>query len=66
MDFVLRSIAKTLLNLGYSGDLSILDETVSKINEPLEVLGVQAARIGLKINVKKTTNVTKAIMSQKT
>ena len=35
-------------------DLSILDESVSKMNEFFEVLQVQGARIGLKINVKKT------------
>ena len=44
---------KTLLDLEYSDDLSILYESVSKINEILEVLRVQGARIGLKINVKK-------------
>ena len=45
---------KTLLELDYSDDLSILDESMSKMNEFLEVLRVQDARIGLKINVKKT------------
>ena len=45
---------KTLLDLDYADDLSILDESVSKMNEFLEVLRVQGARIGLKINVKKT------------
>ena len=66
MDFVLRSTGKaigdhgskwggkTLLNLDYVDDLSILDESVSKMNDFLEVLRVQGARIGLKINVKKT------------
>ena len=39
-------------------DLSILDESASKINEYLEVLRVQAASIGLKINVKKTKSLT--------
>ena len=33
--------------------MSILDECVIKMNEVLEVLRVQGARIGLKINVKK-------------
>ena len=66
MDFVLRSTGKAmetigikwggkkLLDLDYADDLSILDESVSKMNELLEVLRVQGARIGLKINVKKT------------
>jgi hypothetical protein len=35
-------------------DLSILNESLSKMNELLEVLRVHHARIGLKINVKKT------------
>ena len=38
----------------YADDLSILDESVSKMNELLEVLRVQGARIGLKSSVKKT------------
>ena len=66
MDFVLRSTGKaigdhgikwggkTLLDLDYADDLSILDESVSKINEFLGVLRVQGSRIGLKINAKKT------------
>ena len=66
MDFVLRSAGKamgdhgikwggkTLLDLDYADDLSILDESVSKMNELLEVLQFQGARIGLKIKVKKT------------
>ena len=66
MDFVLRSIGKaigdhgikwggrTLLDLDYADDLSILDDSVCKMNEFLEVLRVQGAKIGLKINVKKT------------
>ena len=45
---------KTLLDLDYADDLSILDESMSKIKEFLEVLRVLGARIGLKINVKKT------------
>ena len=45
---------KTLLDLDYADDLTILDESVSKMNEFLEVLRVQGARIGLKINLKKT------------
>ena len=65
VDFVLRSTGKamgdhgnqwggkTLLSLDYADDLSILDESVSNMNELLEVLRVQAARIGLKIIVKK-------------
>ena len=66
MDFILRSTGKTigdhgikwvgrmLLDLDYADDLSILDESLSKMNEFLEVLRVQGAKIGLKINVKKT------------
>ena len=42
------------LSLTYADDLSILDESVCKMNEVLEVLRVQGAKIGLKINVKKT------------
>ena len=43
-----------LLDLDYAGDLSILDESLSKMDEFLEVLWVQGAKIGLKINDKKT------------
>ena len=65
MNFVLRSTGKaigdngiklggkTLLGLEYADYLSILDESVGKMTE-LEVLRGQGARIGLKINVKKT------------
>ena len=79
MDFVLRSTGKamgdhgiiwggkTLLDLDYADNLSIIDENVSKMNELLEVLRVQDARIGLKINFKKTkftmTLVTKKLIS---
>ena len=47
---------RTLLDLDYADDLSILDESVSIMNELLEVLEVEGSRlkIGLKINVKKT------------
>ena len=45
---------RTLLDLDYADDLSILDESLSKMNEFLEVFRVQGARISLKINVKKT------------
>ena len=66
IDFVLRSTGKEVgdhgikwggkphLYLDYADDLGILDESVSKINEFLEVLRVHGATIGLKINVKKT------------
>jgi len=66
MDLVLRSTGKamrdhgikwggkTLLDQDYAGDLRIVDGSVSKMNELLEVLQVQGARIGYKINVKKT------------
>ena len=65
-DFVSRSTGKAtgyhiikwggkiVLDLDYADDLSIQDESVSKLNDILEVLRVQRARIGLKINVKKT------------
>ena len=42
------------MDLDYADDLNILDESVSKMNQLLEVLRVQSARIGLKINAKKT------------
>ena len=45
---------KTLLDLHYPDGLRILDEGASKVNELLQVLRVQGARIGLKINVKRT------------
>ena len=45
---------KNLLYLNYAHDLSILDESASKMNKLLDVLRVQSSRIGLKINVKKT------------
>ena len=45
---------KTLLDLDYTDDWSILDESGSKINELLEVLRVEGAGVGLKINAKKT------------
>ena len=73
MYFVLRSTGKairdhgikwggkTLLDLDYADDLSILDESVSKMNEFLEVLRVQGAKIGLKIIVKKTKSLTLGI-----
>ena len=66
IDFVLRSTreaigghgikwgGKILLDLDYADDLSILAESVGKINELLEGLRVQGARIGLRIDVKKT------------
>ena len=66
LDFVLRSTGKriedhrikrggkTLLDFNYADDVSIVDESVSKTNEFLEVLQIQGARLGLKINVKKT------------
>ena len=66
MDFVLRSTGKpmgehgikwgrkTFQDFDYADDLSIQDESVSKMNNLSEVLRVQSARIGLKIIVKKT------------
>ena len=66
MNFVLRSSAKTIgeygtnwvsktfLDLDSADDLSIPDENFSKVKEVLKFLRVQCARIGLRINVKKT------------
>ena len=45
--------SKFLLDLDYADDLSIIDESIGKINELLEVLRFLNAKIGLKINVKK-------------
>ena len=45
------------MDLDCANDLSVLDQNVSKINELLEVLRVQGAKIGWKINVKKTKSV---------
>ena len=45
---------KTLLDLDYADDLSILGKIMIKMNELLEVLRVQDARIGLNMNVKKS------------
>ena len=42
------------LDIDYADDLNILDKSVSKMNELLEVLRVHGARIALKINDKKT------------
>ena len=44
---------KTFIGLDYADDLSNLNESVSKMNELLEVLWVQGAKRGLKINLKK-------------
>ena len=70
MEFVLRSTGKaigdhgiklrgkkTLLDFDYAGDLSILDKRLSKTNEFVDVLQVQGARRGLKINLKKTKSI---------
>ena len=46
-DYEIKRGEKKLLDLDYADDLSILDENVSKMNELLEVLRVQGARIGL-------------------
>ena len=66
MDFILKSTGKakgehgikwggkTRLDLDYADDLSILDKSLSKMNEHLQVLRVQGARLGLKFNLKKT------------
>ena len=52
---------KNFPGLDYADDLSILNEIVSKMNELLEILRVQSARIGLKINVKKTKSLRSGI-----
>ena len=77
MDFVLKSREKamgdnrikwgwkTLLDLDYADDLGILDEPVCKINKLLEVSRVHGARIGLKINVKKTKSLRLGISEDK-
>ena len=44
------------LDLDYADDLSILDESMSKMNELLEVLCVQGSRLVLTITVKKTNS----------
>ena len=66
MDFVLSSTGKVVDNYGimwggktfqdldFVDDLSILDESLRKMNELSEVFGVQGPRKGLKINLKKT------------
>ena len=41
------------MDLDYADDLSIPDKRMSKINEILEVLRVQGARIGLKLMLRK-------------
>jgi hypothetical protein len=56
---------KYLLDLDYADDLSILDESVSKMNELFEVLRVQGVRIGLIINVKKTKSLRLGISENK-
>jgi len=48
---------KTLLDLDYADDLSILEESMKKMNELLKALQVHGARINLKINVKKTRSI---------
>ena len=53
-DHIIKWGGKTLLALDFADGLSIVDESMSKMNERLKVLLVQGARIGLKINVKKT------------
>ena len=77
IDFVLRSTGKAmgghrikwggknLPDLDYADDLSILDDSMSKMNEILEVLRVQGARIGLKINVKTTKSLRLGISEDK-
>ena len=45
---------KNLLHFDHAGDLSILDECLSMMNQLSKVLQVEGARICLKINVKKT------------
>ena len=47
---------KNVLDLDYTADFSVLDESLSKMNELLEVLQVQSDSIGLKIIVKKISH----------
>ena len=49
---------KTLLDLNYADDLRILNESISSMNELLEVLQIQGARIFVKVTVKKTKSLT--------
>ena len=42
---------KTLLDLDFACDLSVLDKNITKMNEFLSVLGLQGERVGLQINV---------------
>ena len=53
-DHGIKQGGKNLLDLDYVDDLSILDETMTKMYDLLEVLLFQYSRIGLKIIVKKT------------
>ena len=48
-----KGLSNILKGLDYADDLIILDENISKTNEFLEVLRVQGAKTGSKINVKK-------------
>ena len=60
-DHGIKRGGKTLLDLDYADDLSMLDESVRKMNEFLEVLRFQGARIGLKINVKMTKSLKRGL-----
>jgi beta-N-acetylglucosaminidase len=53
------------LQLDYTDDLRVLDKNVSKMDEFKEVLGVQCAWIGLKINVEKTKSIGPGFFSKK-
>ena len=78
MDFFLRSTGKvlgdhrtkcggkTLPDLDCADGITILDESVSKMNGFLEVLLVQGARIGLKINIKKIKSLRLGISEDET
>ena len=56
---------KTFLDLDYADDLSIQNERVSKMNDVLEVLWVQGARVSLEINVKKSKSLRLVISEDK-
>ena len=56
---------KNLPALDYTDGLSILDESVSKINDLLEALWVRDSRIDLIINVKKTKSLRQGIKEDK-
>ena len=55
-DLGIKRREKTFLDLDCAGDLSVLDESLSKMTELLQLLQVQSDSIGLKIIVKKISH----------